>query len=270
MEQPPNHREEGAMSGGEGGPGRWTWSTRVRIDEVGPEQRARPRSMVHWMQEAAGTASEALGYSRARFRRMGAAWFIRELTLQQLQPIPFGAKLEVETWVYDLRRFRSEREYRLVADGVLAARAAVEWLFLDAPQNAKLRPRHPDSDMKAAFVRIPERVLVPDEVLTKPMAVPQAPPSFSRSRVVEASDLDDNDHANHAAVLGWFDDLARATLGLAVDLSAIRIRYEEAVRHEDVLQLCSWERGDGLVMNAEREGVRVASAVARYAQRGRD
>lgn len=244
---------------------RWTWQTRVRISEVGPDQIARPRHVLNWMQEAAGTASEAVGYSRARFRQMGAAWFIREVVLRFRAPIGFGDEVRVETWVYDLRRFRTEREYRVWVGDRVVAEAAVEWLFLELTEDGRPRPRRPTDEMQLAFPRIPERVLVPQEVLPAPApgeawVVCDGPQSERR---VWPSDLDENRHANHAAVAGWFDDHLRAEFGVDADVRALRVRYEKDVQAGDALSVRLEREGDLVRLELLDRSTRVAWAAAR-------
>jgi acyl-CoA thioesterase FadM len=251
-------------------PGRWSWSTRVRIDEVGPDQTARPKDIVDWMQEAAGTASEAAGYSRARFRRTGAAWFIRELTLRCMRPIPFGANVTVQTWVYDLRRFRTEREYRLSSPEGVAAEAAVEWLFLEDDGRGGVRPRRPDDEMKRAFPRIPDRVFVPDEVLDPAVEAPPGARVAETTREVQPSDLDDNAHANHAAVVGWLDDQARNLFGVGAQLEAMRVRYEAPARLKDRLLLRIAESDGVCVQTIHCGSERLCRAVSRYRSKARE
>jgi acyl-CoA thioesterase FadM len=210
------------------------WRGAVRLSELGPEGWVWPHRYLEWMQEAAALASTAAGYPPERYQAMGAAWIVREICLAVDGAPAFGDPLEVDTWVSDLRRFRSHRQYRIRAAGRVVARAEVEWLFLSLDQaTQKVRPRHPDDAQRAAFPLWPERVLGPDEVPVWPAEVdPQ--PGLRRERRVEPTEIDRHGHVNHVHYLAWLEDQAREA-GTPGPLTFARLRYEADARPLDLL-----------------------------------
>lgn len=209
------------------------WRGAVRLSEVGPEGRVWPHRYLEWMQEAAAAASSAGGYPPDRYQQMGAAWFIREINLAVDRDIEFGDEVELDTWVSDLRRFRSRRQYRVRVGDEVVARAEADWLFLSLDRaTMKVKPKHPDDAMKAAFPIVPERVLAPDEVPTWP----EAPGAVlqRRERRVEPTEIDRHGHVNHVHYLAWLEDQAREA-GEAGPLTFARLFYEADARPLDPL-----------------------------------
>ena len=211
------------------------WRGAVRLSELGPEGRVWPHRYLEWMQEAAALASIAGGFPPERFLAMGAAWFIREIHLSIHRDLGFGEQVEIDTWVSDLRRFRSRRQYRIRVGSEVVARAEADWLFLSFDRDTKkVRPKHPDEALKAAFPRVPERLIQPEEVPAWP-AADAGVALHERARRVEPTEIDNNGHVNHVHYLAWLEDQAREG-GIVAPLSFARLLYEADARPLDRLQ----------------------------------
>jgi acyl-CoA thioester hydrolase len=95
---------------------------------------------IKYLQEAAIEASADAGYDMDWYKAAGTQWVIRKLTARYHTPALYGDELEVTTWVSDLRRVRSQREYdvRRVSDGQRVLRARHDWVYMDMSTD---RPR---------------------------------------------------------------------------------------------------------------------------------
>lgn len=205
---------------------RSTWTTTVGLSSEGPSGHVQPQRILEWMQEAAAHASFLGGYPPARYLELGASWFIHEIQLAVDRPIRCRDELTVETWVSDLRRFRSRRQYRLTVGGVIVARAEADWLLLERdPDTGKIRPRHPDEALKAAFPRVPETVLLPGEIPDLDDEPERAPDLDVDVRHVHPTEIDRHGHVNNVVYLRWVEDHARLRLGDALELDRVRLEY---------------------------------------------
>lgn len=94
---------------------------------------------VRWMQEAAVAHADAAGCTAATLAA-GATWVVRSHQIDYARPAMEGDRIEVRTWVENVRRAFSLRKYEFVrpSDGVTLARGQTDWVFLDA---ATARPR---------------------------------------------------------------------------------------------------------------------------------
>ncbi len=88
---------------------------------------------VQWMQDAAIRHFDALGGTRL-MSEANATWVVRSHKIEYLQPAFAGEKIEVRTWIANLRRVRSLRKYEFVrqADRTVLVRGETEWVFVDA------------------------------------------------------------------------------------------------------------------------------------------
>jgi len=240
-----------------------TWRTEVGLSAVGPDGAAWPQRLLEWMQEAAALASTRGGFPPDRYTQMGAAWFIREIHLAVERAPRFGEALEVETWVADLRRFRSRREYRMTVDGELVARGEVDWLFLEQdPKTRKVRPKHPDETMRAAFPIHSERVIDGAEVPSWPAPEAGTPlPPFTRR--VKPTEIDRHGHVNHVHYLTWVEDHARTAIPSCPPLSFVRLFYDADAKEADQLELSVRALEDGWFHRIARGDTQVLRALVR-------
>jgi acyl-CoA thioester hydrolase len=106
------------------------------LDENGHVNNVR---YVQWMQEAAVRHYESLG-GIPLTQAIGATWVVRSHNIEYLRPSFAGDRIEVRTWVVDIRRVRSLRRYRFlrVSDGKLLVKGETDWVFVDAKTGAPM------------------------------------------------------------------------------------------------------------------------------------
>ena len=232
----------------------------MRLGELDVDGHVHPHRVLEWMQEAAAHASAARGYPPARYEAMGAAWFIREVLLVLERPILHGEAIRVETWVSDLRRFRSRREHRVWSGGELVARGQADWMLLELDRaSGRVKPRVPDPALDGAFPRDPETALEPAE--GPPLGpVDSAMEGARDEREVRYSELDRNGHVNHVNYLAWVEDHARKVLGPA-PLRLARLEYRADARPGDRVELVLGEAAGRVEHVALRGGQVLLRAV---------
>ena len=104
----------------------------VADDEIDDQGHANNVVYVAWMQAAALAHSAALGWTAARYRRLGGGWVARSHTIEYLRPAFAGEQIVVQTQVADMKNVTSTRIYRVIrpADGQLLAKAETHWVFI--------------------------------------------------------------------------------------------------------------------------------------------
>jgi acyl-CoA thioester hydrolase len=94
---------------------------------------------VQWMQDAAVRHYESIG-GIPLTKALEATWVVRSHNIQYLRPAFVADRIEVRTWVADIRRVRSLRRYRFVrlSDGKLLVKGETDWVFVDAKTGVPL------------------------------------------------------------------------------------------------------------------------------------
>jgi acyl-CoA thioester hydrolase len=106
------------------------------LDENGHVNNVR---YVQWMQEAAVRHYGSIG-GIPLTQAIGATWVVRSHNIEYLRPAFAGDRLEVRTWVVNIRRVRSLRRYRFIrlTDGKLLVKGETDWVFVNAKTGVPL------------------------------------------------------------------------------------------------------------------------------------
>lgn len=105
---------------------------------------------VRWVQEVAQAHSAAVGWDHPQYRDLGAVFVVRKHEILYVLPVIEGEEVELVTWIAWWRGASSERRtlVRRRNDGVVVARAATLWAFIDF---ATGRPKRIPKEIVAAF-----------------------------------------------------------------------------------------------------------------------
>ena len=105
---------------------------------------------VRWLDRAAELHSDRLGYTRAKMLGEGLMWFVARHEIDYLAEAWLADQLLIATWVRDVRRVRSWREYVLIRprDRQVICKAATLWVLVDLESR---RPVQIPDEMRARF-----------------------------------------------------------------------------------------------------------------------
>jgi acyl-CoA thioester hydrolase len=106
---------------------------------------------VQWMQDVATMHSDAQGCSRELYQSLNSSWIVRSHHIEYLRPAFAGDKIEIQTWVCNLKRASSLRRYRFLNtdNQSVLARAETDWVYVSADTG---RPRRIDPEVSEAFI----------------------------------------------------------------------------------------------------------------------
>jgi acyl-CoA thioester hydrolase len=253
----------------------------VNVYDLDAYGELRPTRLLHFLQQAASDASAAVGFDVDWYERAGALWVIRRTIVDFLEPVLYRDELAVRTWVSDIRRVRSQREYevRRPRDSTLVARGSTDWVYIDLARGA---PAQPPEDMR--------RLLMPDVgARPRPPRAAATPPAQAAraSRRVELADLDSVAHVNNAHYAGYveqalYDALAERGWRVEPQHRTARLRvlrhdleYFAEAQYDDRLDAVVWTTAaDGSRFGSEctlsRDGTRVLHGSSRWTWSGAD
>jgi len=109
---------------------------------------------VQWMQDVAVRHFTAVG-GVDLMHAAGRTWVARSHRIEYLRPAFVGDRIEIRTWVADLRRVRSRRRYEFVRipDGAILAKGETDWVFIDVGSG---RPCAIPAAIREAFAILPD------------------------------------------------------------------------------------------------------------------
>lgn len=83
----------------------------------------RPSKLLTYMQEAANLQLDEMRPSNDELRERGLAFILSRIAINQYKPIHACNKIEVQTWASDSKGLLTNRCYRIIHDGSIAAEA---------------------------------------------------------------------------------------------------------------------------------------------------
>jgi acyl-CoA thioester hydrolase len=105
---------------------------------------------VRWLDRAAELHCDSLGHTRQAMLTAQRMWFVGRHEVDYLAETWLGDELLIATWVRDVRRITSWRDYLIVrpSDETIVCQAATKWVFVDL--NSR-RPTRISDDMIRLF-----------------------------------------------------------------------------------------------------------------------
>jgi acyl-CoA thioester hydrolase len=239
---------------------------RVRHYELDSFGHVNNAVYVNYLQEAAIEASTAAGFDPGWYRDRRSSWVIRNLAIRYYHPASYQDELQVSTWISDVKRVKSTREYSIarVDDQKMVARARVNWVYLSQETGQPLRI---PPEVAEAF----EPTGVKEEMgirITRP-ELTDGSHRYRTRRRVQRHEIDIAQHVNHAAYLRWIEQAyfdAMRTAGHPIEETRRQgwfvlqggheIEYLEPAFDNDEIEIVSWVCEMGKVRGAWTHEIR--------------
>jgi len=192
----------------------YTWKFGVRTYELDLNRRVKVTAFLNYMEEVATQASAALGFDYEWYMQSGTLWVARKHTIRFYEPLAYPNELHAQTWISDIRRVQSHREYRFhrASDNAPIFAARTNWVYINA---ASLRPeRVPDDIAKGVIFRDDKGLEDLDTGIHEPSAVDK-PYIYSEKRRAEWHEIDSAGHVNNGIYVTWAEEAIRNMLRAA-------------------------------------------------------
>lgn len=183
---------------------RYTWRFSPRTYEIDIFGHVNNAVYANYCEEAANQASSAAGFDLHWYMERGQAWVIRRLMLRYHQPALYGDDLALETWVADMSRVQSHRDYDLyrAKDGVKILRGRANWVYVDLATHA---PRRIPDEIRHAF-NPPADGLEPLNIRIRGATPFTDTHHYIWEREVESGEIDIAGHVNNGVYLRWIEN----------------------------------------------------------------
>ena len=248
-----------------------TFTTKFRIRQYELDSRNElPNStLARLFQETAMRGSADAGFGVEWYSKNHSTWVIHQLTLEHLRAIHYRDEIAITTWVSDIRRVFSHREYvaRNVATNEIVARGRANWLHLNP---TTMMPMRVPVDIVWLFN--PNGVSAVPRTEPRVYPAPRTSREFQMTRRVQRYEADGMKHVNNAIYFDWIEEaIAEAAhpstlLHSAQDATPLRSAHPErnetdpldarhlCVRRHDIEYLHGAVPGDKVEITARLVG----------------
>ncbi|MDA8220214.1 acyl-ACP thioesterase domain-containing protein [Desulfosporosinus sp.] len=200
----------------------------VHYHEVNPYEKATPLTILHYLEDAAISHSEAVGQGFKRLRFKKQAWILNKWQLEMERYPVLGEKVTIETWSAGFERFYGTRDFLIIdKDQKIIGRATSLWIFYNTESK---RPSRIPPDFEDAYGVDSLRAI--KESLEDP-TIGEGEQEEGNEQIfaVRRSDIDTNGHVNNANYLQWMLEVVPEDIYQNNHLTALEITYKKATTY---------------------------------------
>ncbi|MCD8084547.1 MAG: thioesterase [Clostridiales bacterium] len=205
----------------------YSFDSRVRYSEVGPDQRLSITGMINYFQDCSTFQSEDIGLGISYMAARNRAWY---LSSWQIVPFHFpalGERILVGTWPYEFRGIYAYRNFTIQSpEGEYLVKANSIWFFFDTVTGRPVKPEPEDlegyeagREERLEMDYAPRRITLPAEYME------------GSPVTVMGHHIDTNHHVNNAQYV----EIAREVLPEDVRIRELRVEYKRAAMLGDVM-----------------------------------
>lgn len=228
-------------------------SFRVRLYELDSYGELPNSALARLFQETAMRATTNAGYPNNWFTEHKSVWVVHEMILEHLRPIHYPNELEISTWLSDMQRVRTHREYiaRDAATQDIVARARSHWAHLSSETLAPLRIPTEIGDRFA-----PNGVRAIPRLEPRAYRMPSTPPkSFRTRRRALHYEADAMQHVNNTVYFDWIEEtVAEAAAEWARENLGSASHARLCIRRHDIVYARAAFPGDDLEIDVQMVG----------------
>ena len=190
----------------------------VLSNEADIHHRASLYSLSNYLQEAARSHAEKLGWGVELLRSQQQFWVLTRLIIEvEAYPKP-GQTITVTTWPKGTDRLFALRDFEVALGNKIIARATSSWALLDLKSR---RPNGLDAMNTIMFERVAIHAIeaIPDKL---PAPAVDARASY---HTVTYSELDLNGHVNNTRYINWLLDTFDIAFHKKHSVASVQLNY---------------------------------------------
>ncbi len=233
---------------------------RVRYYELDSFNHLNQSVYADYLQQTAIEASADACFTPEWYAAQNSSWVVRKLEIRYHQQASANDELEVRTWVSDVRRITSRREYEITrkSDNTKMLRARANWVYVN---RETLQPQRIPEIFKEQFQ--PNGVVEDLGIRVSKPELTTDTHRYVRQRRVQVRELDISQHVNHVVYLSWIEQAyfdAMRSAGYPVTQTrndgwfafqgGHEIEYFEPAFDNDEIEIVSWVCEMGKVRGA--------------------
>ena len=204
----------------------------VEISNADFQMRLKPSSLFEFMQDAASSAAEELGFGHeALIKAYNVAWVLTRLRLEINRLPALGESIEIETWHMQHGRITFDRDFIIHGQGgEILARAVSTWVIMDMTSREIKRADIIDFDIP---VSAKGRAI--DGALERLKPTGELVASYERK--IAYSDIDLNGHVNNAKYVEYIFDSLSIAEHRSMNFTSIDVNYSSEMSPGETLSV---------------------------------
>jgi medium-chain acyl-[acyl-carrier-protein] hydrolase len=192
----------------------------VHVYEVDFRGRARPGTLLNYLQDAAGDHAALLGFSLFDLLKINKTWLLSRYHLRVQRYPQIGEEVTVRTWPSGAQHIFALRDFEMTdGNGKLVAAATSSWVLWDI--RAK-RPDQLDERLRSEFVL--EKRVIEDPFGPLPTFLEPGAPDRQLDFRVKIQDINVANHVGYDVYIQWAletvpEDVQHSSIPAEVEVS---------------------------------------------------
>ncbi len=208
-----------------------TETFKIHTYEVDMHNRLTIHALCQYLQEAASSHADALGFGVEYLLKNNRTWVLSRLAVKREKPVALGETITVRTWPSGTEKFFFKRDFIIEnSSGAIIGTGASYWIFLDTE---KMRPLPPSrSEITFDYTNLPQGFSHPLQKIEQ-----QESPLFTGKFSVRYSDLDLNNHVNNITYIKWAMEGITPVYKQSHQLLFLQVNFLSEVKYGDEISL---------------------------------
>ncbi len=202
----------------------------LKYSDIGIANKLNLKSLIKYLQDAAGEHSDLAGYGISNIEKTHLAWLVLNWKVKMISHPHYNEEITIKTWARSLEKVYSYRDFEILdSNNNLVAIASSKWLLVDS--NTK-KIKHITEDIvnsyglnnKAVFnVSLDEKPKVPENN------------SLNFTYKVQRRDIDTNHHVNNLFYIDFALETIPENIYLSNEFNNIEIFYKKEIKYGEII-----------------------------------
>ena len=202
----------------------------LKYSDIGIANKLNLKSLIKYLQDAAGEHSDLAGYGIRNIEKTHLAWLVLNWKVKMISHPHYNEEITIKTWARSLEKVYSYRDFEILdSNNNLVAIASSKWLLVDSDTK---KIKHITEDIvnsyglnnKAVFnVNLDEKPKVPENN------------SLNFTYKVQRRDIDTNHHVNNLFYIDFALETIPENIYLSNEFNNIEIFYKKEIKYGEII-----------------------------------
>ena len=202
----------------------------LKYSDIGIANKLNLKSLIKYLQDAAGEHSDLAGYGISNIEKTHLAWLVLNWKVKMISHPHYNEEITIKTWARSLEKVYSYRDFEILdSNNNLVAIASSKWLLVDSDTK---KITHITEDIvnsyglnnKAVFnVSLDEKTKVPENN------------SLNFTYKVQRRDIDTNHHVNNLFYIDFALETIPENIYLSNEFNNIEIFYKKEIKYGEII-----------------------------------
>lgn len=211
--------------------GIYTEKYKLKYSDIGKNNHLTLKSLIGYLQEAAGNHSSSVGFGLNDIPKTHIAWLILDWKVKMYSHPKYGEEITIKTWARVLEKFYSYRDFEIFdSNNTLIAIASSKWIMINN-ETGKIE-RMTENIINAYGI-------VDKSVFDKPLNEKPREPEYLKLNFkykIQRRDIDTNGHVNNVHYIDYAMETLPEEIYNSFEINNVQIHYKKEIKYGEKIK----------------------------------